>query len=215
LGSNNLYLADLFAKEYDEKVVSQNWPGPSVIFGLVKSQLSGGNTVLDLGIGTGESSRLFKEAGCVVAGIDGSEEMLKICASKKIAEKLVLFDLHDSPLPFSSQSFDIVVSHALFHLLSQISHLFSEASRILKTGGYFVFTFDEAIKTGGYINIEEGIWERRTASNVLSCKHEWGYIQNLLSGNKFRFVEKKTYLAYSNTELNEDFYFTAVVAQSI
>jgi ubiquinone/menaquinone biosynthesis C-methylase UbiE len=214
LDTNNLYYANQFAHEYDNRVVSGNWPGPSHVYGLIKNKIKEGDSLLDLGIGTGESSRMFSDSGLLVTGVDGSEEMLKVCAGKKIAEKLVLFNLHDSPLPFPDQSFDFAVSHALFHLLTRIGHLFPEVSRTLKNNGLFVFTFDEAAKTDGYSKIEEGIWERRTATDVLTYRHEWRYIQKLLSENNFRILEKTTYLAYTNTELKEDFYFTAVVAQN-
>jgi ubiquinone/menaquinone biosynthesis C-methylase UbiE len=215
LEQNNLYYSNLFAPDYDKRVVSGNWKGPALVYDLIKNSISKGNTLIDLGIGTGESSRQFNEAGLKITGIDGSEEMLKICAEKAIAKNLVLFDLHNSPLPFASYSFDFAVSHALFHLLTRIEHLFSEVSRILKPQALFVFTFDEATKTEGYLICSEGTRERKTATNVLVYKHDWTYILKLLSENHFKVLEKTTYLAYTNAELNEDFYFAAVVAQKI
>jgi hypothetical protein len=51
------------AFEYDRQARETNWLGPEVVFGLVYEYVKPGETLLDLGIGSGLSSIRFHQAG--------------------------------------------------------------------------------------------------------------------------------------------------------
>ena len=68
----NLQLADEFASEYDRKILKNDWNGPDLIFRLSNSLLKEKSKILDIGIGTGESSQRFQKEGHTIVGIDGS-----------------------------------------------------------------------------------------------------------------------------------------------
>ena len=83
-----LKAADEIAKEYDNYVSERGWIGPLVVFNLLKLYISPGMQLLDIGIGTGLCSNLFFKAGVKIYGLDGSAEMLKVCALKNMTEEL-------------------------------------------------------------------------------------------------------------------------------
>ena len=67
---------------YDRKAEEYNWRGPEIIFGLAYPYTNQGESLLDMGIGTGLSSEPFAGAGLKVYGMDISEKMLDICRDK-------------------------------------------------------------------------------------------------------------------------------------
>lgn len=210
---NNLKLANSFAGEYDKSVVQNNWTGPNVVFNLVKNSIPPHSKILDLGIGTGESSLPFYKNGHSVSGVDGSIKMLEQCKRKNFAVKLDLVDLEKETLPFTGKTFDAVISNAVFHLIFPIEQIFSQVAGILKSDGYFVFTFENTSEKTGYFNISPGIWENKTKTGVYTYKYDELYISKLIQKYGFKKTESKTFLAFQNKELQKDYYFTAVLAQ--
>ena len=73
---------EALARFYDDTAAATGWLGPQVAFDLMRDHLRPGQTLLDLGIGTGLSSALFREAGLRVHGLDGDPEMLAVCRWK-------------------------------------------------------------------------------------------------------------------------------------
>lgn len=73
---------DEFASIYDSKVKEYNSYGHEVLFGMCYEYIKPGDSLLDLGIGTGLSSVLFAKAGLNITGLEESLEMLKECRKK-------------------------------------------------------------------------------------------------------------------------------------
>jgi ubiquinone/menaquinone biosynthesis C-methylase UbiE len=80
--STAIEVHDKSAGIYDNMSMRVENHGHEVLFGLAYEYLSPGDTVLDVGIGTGLSTYLFYKAGLRVYGVDGSETMLDICRKK-------------------------------------------------------------------------------------------------------------------------------------
>ncbi len=131
------------AVEYDKQARETNWLGPDVVFGLAYEFVKPGDSLLDLGIGSGLSSILFHKAGLRVYGLDGSGEILKVCESKGFAVELKQHDLRSMPLPYPSGFFDHVVSVAVLNSFRDLAPLFKEIARIIRKGGIFAFTVEE------------------------------------------------------------------------
>ncbi len=123
---------------YDEEAEATGWLGPEIIFGLLYKYIQPGQTVLDIGIGTGLGSALFLKAGLRVHGMDVSQEMLDACRKKGFTD-LSRHDLLLIPYPFDSRSFDHAVCTGVFHFFDDLSPVFVETARILKNGGLFGF----------------------------------------------------------------------------
>jgi predicted TPR repeat methyltransferase len=209
----NLEFADAFANEYDQSIVGNNWNSPQLLFELLNPLLCQKSNLLDLGIGTGESSVLFYRAGHRITGVDGSVNMLKQCKKKDITEKLIHYDLEKTPLPLNDENFDAIISNGVFHLIHPLRPIFSEVARILMPEGYFIFTYENTKNSINYSEVEKGIWENKTTSGVLTYKHSQYYIKKLLVSNHFNLIESKQFLAFRNTEQKKDYFFTAVLAQ--
>lgn len=87
------------ANGYDDAALEIEWQGPSLVFGLMSGFIRPGQTILDIGIGTGLGSEPFFQAGLRVVGIDLSEEMLDACRKKGFTACLLRHDLTVVPLP--------------------------------------------------------------------------------------------------------------------
>ncbi len=209
----NLKFADKFALNYDKSISKNKWNGPEILFREIDEFIKSKYSVLDLGIGTGESSKRFKNIGCNITGIDGSAKMLKVCKKKNIAKKLILHNLENSPFPLGNNSFDIVISNGVFHLIGTLKSIFLDVNRILKSNGFFAFTFENTDNILDYFEIESGIWKMKTKQGVLTFKYSEQYIHKLLIQNNFKIIKQKRFLGFTNTELQKEYYFTLIVAK--
>jgi len=130
---------DREAEQYDDQVAQYEYYGNEAQFGLCYEDLTPGQTLLDLGIGTGLSSRLFARYGLKVTGVDGSAKMLEVCRKKGFTEALHQLDLNELPLPFADGEFDHVLASGLFHFFGDLAPMFRETARLLPVEGLFVF----------------------------------------------------------------------------
>ena len=97
--------------------------------------------VLDLGCGTGQWILPIAKKCKKVVGLDASKEMLEIAQSKVIGKKNVRLIKHDlrRKFPFSKGSFDKVFSLLVVSHIKNLDKFASEAHRVLKKGGVFVY----------------------------------------------------------------------------
>lgn len=102
-----------------------------------------GETVLDLGCGTGTFSLPLARLGCKVTGIDPSAGMLARAREKAEAAGLaVTFIEGDAQrLPFADNSFDLVVTVTALEFMRRPRAALAEALRVLKPGGRLVAGF--------------------------------------------------------------------------
>lgn len=105
--------------------------------------IANGDSILDLGSGAGNdcfvARALVGERGHVT-GLDFTEEMVE--KARKNASKLgydnvefVYGDIEE--MPFSSSSFNVVISNCVLNLVPDKRKAFSEIFRVLKPGGHF------------------------------------------------------------------------------
>ena len=127
------------ANTYDQKAKKSKWLDPRIIFGLTYEYISPGESILDIGIGTGLSSELFYRVGLKIYGLDFSPEMLACCAAKNMAVELKEHDLHEMPYPFDTDSINHAVCTGVTHLFEDIGPILDEVSRITRLNGFFSF----------------------------------------------------------------------------
>lgn len=96
-----------------------------------------GMRVLEIGSGTGIYSIPFAQQGCIVTGIDISDEMLEIARQKVIDQQLNLNFIHmdANALHFSENTFDRIYSMGVLDFVDDLEHAFEQAYRVLKPGG--------------------------------------------------------------------------------
>jgi ubiquinone/menaquinone biosynthesis C-methylase UbiE len=96
--------------------------------------------VLDIGCGTGESTRVVAKAVGAenVFGVDFSEGALTQAINKGIDVRKV--DMNWEPLPFPNDFFDFVSAIEVIEHLINPDNMFEEVWRVLKCGGFFFLT---------------------------------------------------------------------------
>lgn len=99
---------------------------------LKLTEFKKGQTLLDVGCGTGHFSFWFYNLGLKVTGIDLSLEMLKVAKSKLKNKEIEFFRGDASLLPFSDNSFDLVVLITTLEFTSNPRQVLSEAFRVCR-----------------------------------------------------------------------------------
>lgn len=128
-----------YTEYYDEEAEATAWYGSEIVFGLVYKFIQPGQKVLDIGIGTGLSSKLFHEFGMKVYGMDISEEMLEAVRNKNITQNLTKHDLTKFPYPYEKDFLDLVINAGVFQFFEDLQPIFMETGRIMKRDGHFAF----------------------------------------------------------------------------
>jgi SAM-dependent methyltransferase len=127
------------AARYDQRAAQAGWLDPDILFGLACRHVSPGQTLLDIGIGTGLASELFHRAGLRVIGLDRAPDMLALCRAKGFADELLEHDVAIAPYPLADGAAHHAICCGLLHCLDDWSVVFSETARILRRGGVLVF----------------------------------------------------------------------------
>lgn len=170
-----------FAWVYDlfmDNVPYEEWS--RYIIGLLKEYQIQDGTVLDLGCGTGKITRLLKQAGFDMIGVDNSEEMLEIAREAEYEEGLcgeeddafilyLLQDMRELEL-YGTVRAVVSICDSLNYLLEEndLRRTFARVKEYLEPGGIFLFDLNTVYKYRDVIgettiaeNREEGsfIWE--------------------------------------------------------
>jgi SAM-dependent methyltransferase len=91
---------------------------------------SPGRDVLDVGCGTGISSRLFQAAGCQVLGVDPDPRMAELARQGGLAVEVAKFEDWES----AGRTFDAVIAGQAWHWVDPIAGA-AKAARALRPGG--------------------------------------------------------------------------------
>jgi len=190
--------AQATAEAYDAEARATGYLGSEVALGMVYEYILPGQSVLDMGIGTGLASVLFRKAGLRVHGLDISREMLDACRWKGF-EDLTRHDLASQPYPYASGSFDHVVCLAVLPLFSDLSRVFAETERMLKTGGTFVFMTADRTQEED-IELVVGPKYTGTGQSVTLYRHSCGQISRWLDESDFTFLKGLPFTVHMDSE---------------
>jgi len=214
-----LKLSNEFAPVYDAYISERNWLGPDIIFSLMKPNIKKDEILLDIGMGTGAASIPFKNAGLKIYGIDGSEEMIRLCNKKAIAEDIMLSDLANHDLQFRDIEFDHIISNAVFHLVGDFEHIVKKAGKQLKSQGYFCFTTFpmEAKNKDTFIETEKpGLYSmKNNDSGFFVYRHSTEHVKNLLSSNSFELLNNFIFMGMDNQIENQKVYFEVFLSRKV
>ena len=204
------------APYYDKQVAEHGCHGHEVLFGLMYEYVKPGETLLDIGIGTGLASFLFHKAGLQISGFDSSREMLEVCESKGFAAQLTQHDLQRVPYPYPVNSFNHVISLGVLNFFADLAPVFEEAARIIRPQGIFAFSVEEQkqaqqaeyiFRLGG----DPGNADEESA--VRMHRHSDGHIRELLARYGFTPLKDYEFLADRYPSEGMDIYFNAYFAQ--
>ncbi len=117
-----------------------------------------GETILDLGCGTGHLTRQIQSTGAEVIGLDASPSMIKQ-AQENFPE--ISFTVGDAAKLIFNEPFDAIFSNATLHWILNQNDLLSGVYHSLKPGGRFV------AEMGGKGNVEQML----SATRKVLLKH--------------------------------------------
>jgi len=96
------------------------------------------DSILELGCGTGKNTSFLAQIGAKVEAVDFSQGMIEKAREKVKAENIT-FSMMDisQAWKFADESFDLITSNLVLEHIHDLSFVFSEASRCLKSKGQF------------------------------------------------------------------------------
>jgi ubiquinone/menaquinone biosynthesis C-methylase UbiE len=154
------------------------------------AQLQAGESVLDVGCGTGALTRLARERvgeSGKVYGIDAAPQMINVARRKAAKHNLAIeFQVGlIEKLAFPDGSFDVVLSSLMMHHLPEELKLqgLAEIARVLKPGGRLLildFQPEQTLKRQSWI--ERHLQQQDShdfLAHLLHAGKEMGFIQNL------------------------------------
>lgn len=107
-----------------------------------------GLRLLDVGCGTGHHMARLRQRGFEVAGVDGSEEMLRYARVNNPGADLRLSDV--DRLPFPDAGFDLILCIEVLRYLPDASGCIRQMARVLKPGGVCLATAAPRFSLNGY-----------------------------------------------------------------
>ncbi|MCP4347293.1 MAG: class I SAM-dependent methyltransferase [Desulfobacterales bacterium] len=148
--------------------------------------------VLDIGCGRGGTVSVFRKFFNVrkVTGVDLSPNAILFCRKVHTCPETYFMEGDAENLSFEDQSFNIVTNIESSHTYGDITAFYNEVYRVLKPGGYFLYTdLISCEDIEKYLNILQGLGfavERKqdiTSNVLLSCDdiantHSRAYSEN-------------------------------------
>jgi malonyl-CoA O-methyltransferase len=96
-------------------------------------------SILEIGCGTGKNTEFLAQIGDAVLAFDFSEKMLAK-ARQKVTASHVRFEQVDITQPWNCKdnSFDLITCNLVLEHIQDLNHIFAQAARTLRNGGWFL-----------------------------------------------------------------------------
>ncbi len=145
-------LADSYAAKVDTKPHNAYYERPATLSLLPDVA---GMDVLDAGCGPGVYTEILVELGATVVGIDASPRMIEL-ARDRVGDRAE-FEVADLSKPldrFEAETFDLVLSPLVLDYVDDWRSVFREFFRVLKPGGYLLFSIHHPFMDFQYFKSE-------------------------------------------------------------
>lgn len=138
---------DNWAGKYDDSIKNRNgypFSGYYEVLSYVQNLIdirSNETKILDIGVGTGELSKILYDNGALIYGFDFSDKMIEIAQEKMPKGKFFFSNLNDGiTVELRNSKFDFIISSYAFHHLdlNEKINLICELKNILKKKGEII-----------------------------------------------------------------------------
>ena len=134
-----------WASRYDADTQRFGWCAPRRVIDAATARVPvhADLRVLDLGVGTGQCSAPFLEAGATVVGVDASRPMLEQAATRGSFAALTELTLGNRPLSDvmgAHGPFDVVLACGVLHFVGALEALLADLRGIVAVDGVVVLT---------------------------------------------------------------------------
>ena len=136
-----------------------------------------GDTILDLGCGTGLCGELLRPLVDAIDGIDLSAAMLEQARGRGIYRHLERHELN-AYLAARTTPADLFVAADVFGYIGDLAPAFAAVRRLLRAGGCFAFTVEQLLDGGDY-----------TLQPCLRYRHSEDYVRRLAAQHGFTVRE--------------------------
>ena len=207
---------DRIARYYDEITSNMGqWIAPTLVYEYVQDILKKDDSVLDIGIGTGQSiEKIYQLKKIKIYGIDISTKMLEVCKHKFPETILLKGELtkikHRLPT-----CFNLILSCGVFEYIKNIEEILKTVNDLLSKNGYFIFTFEPIIHLYGPQDSSKSLVFNQNSPN--SDVNFWTYRYHFhellytLKRNNFKLIAQKEFVSYSTGKKSELIIFNHIV----
>lgn len=182
----NAYVIDFFdwyAEDFDELLTqSLLYIGPQQVVGILRVMRPDGvGPIVDMGCGTGLAGLAVQGLVGPMAGIDLSPEMLTKAKERAIYERLIEEDLHTAMRAQPAASAEAILAADVFIYMGDLAPLFRECWRVLKPGGIFIATFEDALATSDTWKLEHSGRYTHALPYLQEIANEAGFTETISS----------------------------------
>lgn len=194
---------DRMAEHYDRLTSEHAYSlGDEIHAAVTAFEGRANRSVLDIGIGTGLLSARLATLGYEISGLDGSQEMLRLCAAKHFAKRLICFAISDGSIPPLGQTFDFVICAGMLEFVRDKRRFLESVYGLLDEGGIFVVAVRDPELNPQFSTVDHGGAPVDAAAlinpGMVVFHHTWTDVKAILLDLGFEVVAVKDVLAYSS-----------------
>jgi ubiquinone/menaquinone biosynthesis C-methylase UbiE len=198
-----------------------NWQAPDEVNKLLLPICKLGYKVLDVGIGTGQSTEKLYQIGCKITGIDISQKMLDVTCKKFPDWHLYKADIEKEFPVLEKESFDIIIATGIFEFVVNLEKVIRKVYKLLKPTGIFCFTFEEYLPEHKLQHLKKSELGRGIKSPLSKSvsfyvyRHSLAEVLNILQNTKFKVLKEKQFTSYFKTGKKIPVIYRIVLAKKV
>jgi len=199
---------DLLSNKYDKATQGEfKWLATIKLNKYIRPYIKNDLEVLDIGVGTGQTSKIFIDQGLSVIGVDISEKMLTEAQSKFKFKKLVKYDIEQGLINiFSKEKFDIIVAIGIFEFIKNIKKVLNEMKWLLKRDGIISFTYEVYEPNNRYrikkiAPLGAGLEKTPKLLNFMVYRRLPNEVESILKELSLKIIHREKFIGYLRSQL--------------
>ena len=171
---------DNYADEFEQSLLDKlHYRTPAALKKLYNKSFQGSiqDLALDLGCGTGLAGTEFKDCCREIIGMDISEQMLGVAASKEIYKQLIKDDILHY-LTHNATPFSLILAADVFTYMGNLEKVFLECFKNSVDNGLFLFSVEESQKAGFELKTTGRFGHSHEYISRLSRKTGWTILED-------------------------------------